>query len=162
MSRINRPPQGLQKLLGSQNFGENPREFLQDVRPTVELRPFFSADLIRSLESASTRSSPGLIRGVTFDTPILLLNLSWVATTPLTTGNQEIGFQLQIADLPGGGNRHIIYALNRVWLNNSLPAVGFHLPQPLVIPAGAQVGCSANYLLNTISGDLRVMYVDLG
>jgi hypothetical protein len=45
MSQINRPPIGLQSLLGSQNFGENPSNLLQDVTSQLDLLPFYGAYL---------------------------------------------------------------------------------------------------------------------
>lgn len=40
MSRINRPPIGLQGLLQSKNFGVNPNELSQVVQPTIDLFSF--------------------------------------------------------------------------------------------------------------------------
>lgn len=46
MSRINRVPFGLQDLLGSQNLGANPSSLLQEVRPTLDLFPFWAAERV--------------------------------------------------------------------------------------------------------------------
>ena len=45
-SKINTPPVGLQDLLGSQSFGENPNLLTEVVSPTLEQFPFLSADKI--------------------------------------------------------------------------------------------------------------------
>lgn len=47
MSQINRPPIGLQSLLGSKNFGQNPSELAQQVVPTVDLYPFWASQQLR-------------------------------------------------------------------------------------------------------------------
>lgn len=44
MSRINRLPLGLLDYLGSKTQGDNPSEFLQEVRPTLNLTPFLLAE----------------------------------------------------------------------------------------------------------------------
>lgn len=44
MSQINRVPQGLQDLLGSKNFGDNPAELSQVVAPTTDLSKFYEAE----------------------------------------------------------------------------------------------------------------------
>lgn len=44
MSQINRVPFGLQDLLGSQNFGDNPSELSQVVAPTLDMTPFLTAE----------------------------------------------------------------------------------------------------------------------
>lgn len=44
MSQINRVPQGLQDLLGSQNFGDNPSELGSVVAPTLDLERLLFAE----------------------------------------------------------------------------------------------------------------------
>ncbi len=44
MSQINRVPQGLQDLLGSINFGDNPGQLGGVVAPTLDLFPFLSVE----------------------------------------------------------------------------------------------------------------------
>ncbi len=61
MSRINRPPKGLQGLLGSQSFGSNPDELLQEVRPSIELFPFWGAELLRHKIINGGRTTNGVI-----------------------------------------------------------------------------------------------------
>lgn len=46
MSQINRPPKGLQDVLGSKNFGVNPNQLSQSVVPTVDIGQFYTADLM--------------------------------------------------------------------------------------------------------------------
>lgn len=61
MSKINRPPVGLQDLLGSKNFGENPAEFLQTVRPIVDLFPFWASQQFRVAKAANTSAGLGSV-----------------------------------------------------------------------------------------------------
>lgn len=56
MSKINSPPIGLQSLLGSKNFGENPDDLGQQVRPVVDMLPFWASQRLRFL-NAKTNSS---------------------------------------------------------------------------------------------------------
>lgn len=44
MSQITRVPFGLQSLLGSKNFGDNPAELGQVVAPILDMFPFFAAE----------------------------------------------------------------------------------------------------------------------
>lgn len=44
MSRIQSPPRGLQDLLGTQNFGQNPNELSQTVVPVVNMGNFYQLD----------------------------------------------------------------------------------------------------------------------
>lgn len=67
MSRINRVPKGFLDFLGTQNQGDNPSELMQDVRPSIDLFPFFAAERV-SLFSDSVNSA-GALDGVTFVVP---------------------------------------------------------------------------------------------
>lgn len=44
MSQINRPPRGLQDLLGSLNFGKNPANLDQNVWPGIDMLAFWALD----------------------------------------------------------------------------------------------------------------------
>lgn len=61
MSAINRPPLGLQGLLGSQNFGDNPSDLLQQVRPTIDLFPFLGSQVLSQRQIQGGRVDQGLI-----------------------------------------------------------------------------------------------------
>ena len=64
-SRINRPPVGLQDLLGSQSFGDNPNELLQFVTPTLDLEQFYESDLIDA--TALAVQIPGTLAATNID-----------------------------------------------------------------------------------------------
>ena len=61
MSRVNRPPLGLQGLLGSQNFGDNPDELLQGIRPSLDLLPFLGSGLLKRYSITGSRATAGSI-----------------------------------------------------------------------------------------------------
>lgn len=46
MARISRVPFGLQDLLGSTQFGDNPSDFSTEIRPTLDLFRFLASDSI--------------------------------------------------------------------------------------------------------------------
>lgn len=59
MSRINQPPRGLQDLLGSQNFGDNPSDLAETVIPSLEMLDFLSAEKIDFERIAGSRTARG-------------------------------------------------------------------------------------------------------
>ena len=63
MSRINRPPIGLQYVMGNTNFGDNPSELSGITAPVVDLMPFFGVELIDfEYNSANVSSGAGATR----------------------------------------------------------------------------------------------------
>lgn len=78
MSRINRVPAGLQSLLGSQNFGDNPSELQPFVSPTLDQLPFLSRDVVRT--SLNARAVTAVQDAISVQVPIgeswELLNVS--------------------------------------------------------------------------------------
>jgi len=59
MSKINSPPVGLQSLLGSKNFGENPDDLLREVRPTVDMLPFWGSQRLRFDQTVAIQAGVG-------------------------------------------------------------------------------------------------------
>lgn len=59
MSKINRVPFGLQDLLQSKNFGVNPSELLQEVRPSFDMLPFWLIDKLEVTSDVATASAIG-------------------------------------------------------------------------------------------------------
>jgi len=114
MSTINRLPRGLQSYFGNTAAGKNPAQLLQDVRPTVDLTPFWNGDSIKY------RKEPGSVAatyGVSFiEVP---LGESWIPlqlTYELTTSvvGESVKIVCGIADGP---------ALNRLNLADNQPFV---------------------------------------
>ena len=67
MSRINTPPIGLQDLLGSKNFGDNPSDLLEQVRPVVDLLPFWGTQKLKFAAESATTAGAGSV--VELDVP---------------------------------------------------------------------------------------------
>jgi hypothetical protein len=65
MGKINRPPIGLQSLLGSINFGVNPSELFETVRPTVDLFPFWAQQTWRIDQQTVNTAGFGTVITVT-------------------------------------------------------------------------------------------------
>lgn len=61
MSQINRPPVGLQSLLGSQNFGDNPSDLAQQVLPQIDLFPFWAQQSLELAYETATSAGNGSI-----------------------------------------------------------------------------------------------------
>ena len=59
MSQINRPPIGLQSLVGSKNFGVNPSDLGQQVLPVVELLPFWASQALKFQKLTGTAAGAG-------------------------------------------------------------------------------------------------------
>lgn len=69
MSQISRLPTGLQSLLQSKNFGRNPDQLLQEVRPTLDLEQFWQAYVFHSRTSGETNLNNGQEAFFTFTVP---------------------------------------------------------------------------------------------
>lgn len=66
-TRINRVPLGLLDFLGTKSLGDNPSELMAEVRPTLNLFPFFAAErFVVNGENASASTGAG---GQTFTVP---------------------------------------------------------------------------------------------
>jgi len=68
-SRINTPPIGLQDLLGSQAFGDNPSELLELVQPTLDLLPFLSEGKLDAHRVSEDLVSPIQATTLSIDQP---------------------------------------------------------------------------------------------
>lgn len=64
-SRINRVPEGLQKILGSQSLGVNPQELLGDVRPSIELFDLYTFPELEYQRGAGSLTGRGIVSSVT-------------------------------------------------------------------------------------------------
>lgn len=59
MSGINRLPKGLQEFLGNTAAGINPSDLMQQVRPTVDMQPFWEAEGLRQTFRTGSVSQSG-------------------------------------------------------------------------------------------------------
>lgn len=86
MSQINRPPIGLQQLLGSQNFGDNPPQLGGVVAPTLDLLPFYGAGTIRYKQTSGARVNTGIISSVPVFGQIAILQVAAWTSGAISTG----------------------------------------------------------------------------
>ena len=162
MSKINRPPLGLQQLLGSQNFGVNPTELEQSVKGTIDLFPFFGAPLLDGRTTVGARASEGLITSIVLDRRVALIGATAVAQMIATSNN---GFAITLSGIPGSSpsDGHVLFYGADSYLNTNYAFGGGLLPYPLVLETGAIINF---YWIENTSGfggnvDCSVLYYDL-
>lgn len=102
MSRINRVPFGLQDLLGSQNLGVNPSDMAQQVAPTLDLFPFWSAErLTMYTDTAVEVTARGAYLAYTVPLGEAWIPLWWSGALPgFEAAGQEIRFTLNMLTFP--------------------------------------------------------------
>lgn len=174
MSKINKPPLGLQDLLGSQSFGTNPGDLLQGVRPSLDMVPFW---LWQNLEYAqdSATATP-IVPGndvVTIAVPQNELWIPWGITAEMSFGGNAIEcvWRIAISNLPfsGSGADRRIGLKTIPWIQNQATTAGRSTSidwQPstvFVIPGGSVV--SYDVLDSNDAGNgtatLRIAYAKL-
>ena len=143
MSQINRPPLGLQQLLGSQNFGDNPAELGQVVAPTIDLLPFFGSGILRLRRVSGSRINEGEIVSLEFDEPVAVLSVAaWNDAGASAAGVHVLGVAMSgppSDNLPVDQQHMLGIGVPLVnWPTTSQPAVSFSFPQPLVVEGGTQ------------------------
>lgn len=168
MSKINTPPIGLQQLLGSQNFGDNPDDLLQQVRSVVDLIPFWGAQHMEVSRTEGGRSDEGIISSVPFFGPAMILAASarvsggMTGAAPLSLGITISGISMRenqpptevlIAQSPG----------RETFPVGAEPGVDVLLPKPIVVEADTQVNSrwvsASGSSLDLV--ELAVLYYDL-
>lgn len=167
MSQINRPPIGLQQLLGSQNFGDNPDDLRQGVVPTIDLTPFYGSGVLRVATITGSRTSEGIIcTQPLFGTVMLIGASAWNTQSLFAAENCSLAITLTglSEESPGAtAAEHLLIAQQPVsWPNTSEPALGYTFPSPLVFENGVSVNARwVNYggALTTVT--LSVLYYDL-
>lgn len=167
MSQINRPPLGLQQLLGSQNFGDNPDQLAQNVQPSLDLFPFYASTLLRYKENTGSRGSEGVICFEQFFERAAILAISLKATTTVTTADPyEVSFTLSEIAGDGVGSIHIpVYSSGAPPTDypvGALPSWSVMFPSPLVVEAGVKVNAEFDYATQVETFRLTVLYYDLG
>jgi len=166
MSKINTPPLGLQNLLGSQNFGDNPSELGQTVAPTLDLLPFYGAGLIRSKQTSGGRSDEGIISSVELFGHVAVLFVSaWVPGGLSATETCALGLSMEgIASLNLPGNQEIILASGELgaYQATASPSVTYKFDQPLVVESGVEF--NSRWMFYAGAADtvqLNVVFYDL-
>lgn len=102
MSQINRVPQGLQDLLFSKNFGSNPPNLLQDVRPTIDLFPMWASERLTTVRANFEFNSIGLVTSIPVPQGELwgVISASGQLDGALAVGN-DVAFSIRVADIQG-------------------------------------------------------------
>lgn len=138
MSKINTPPVGLQSLLGSQSFGDNPNDLLEQVRPIVDLTPFWGSNKLEVQWSSGNRAAPGNITSFAYDANFtrMLLGVSIYAPTP-TAGTFRTAAYLNKANGLPSNQIHLIHTDDPVTIiANDEYGWSFWLPQPVLLEPG--------------------------
>lgn len=169
MSKINRPPLGLQQLLGSQNFGENPSDLKQDVQPVLEMFPLYGSGLLRVAEGTGSRTTEGLIVNTEFFGHSAIVSCSLRSVNDFTNA-EAIAMSFALTNITGfdPAERINIASFNQSpretgWPATSRPCWSFVFPTPLVVEPGVKLGAYYDFAVFAAaqSMELRVLYYDL-
>ena len=146
-SQINRPPFGLQSLLESQNFGQNPNALLLDVRPTIELDKFFKF--------------PNLRRDQVQNTAVAAINANAEVLVPNNEVWEIVAWDGQVVNSAAAGARARIMLRLRVLTPEPVGGTGLfasdvaHSEAPTILDATAttvRYGVTWNAPENTFVG----------
>jgi len=170
MSIINRPPLGLQELLGSQNFGDNPKQLGGVVAPTLDMLPFYGSGILRMKRVSGSLASEGEITSIEFSDKVAVLSVAaFNEALLLANGQSQLGlfisgppsdnlpvdFQHCLATGPGGTG-----ATSAI---GTAAAVAYSFPFPLVVEPGTAF--HVHWLANSASQlavvQLSVLFYDL-
>jgi len=161
MSKIHRPPRGLQHLLGSQSFGKNPDELRQDVQPTLDLSSYYAAELLKTETENGMITADGPTGSIKFAAPVALvaagIEMGAVAAA------EELAFDIRVSDLGGVGFSTVVGSQPpATYQTGATPSFGLLFPYPLVVPGGCEVqGFVTSYAGALLGWTFRVTYVDL-
>ena len=140
MSKINRPPLGLQGLLGSQNFGVNPDDLLREVRGTIDMLPFWGATQLRQKRLSGGRTTTGLIvsQEVIAGETWLLLGVGFDLTTLSAGGPYTLQGYIALNDLNVDLVTPGVHILKAGHISTGLAPgdtyeFGILLPQPIIL-----------------------------
>jgi hypothetical protein len=162
MSKIHRPPRGLQHLLGSQSFGQNPDELAQNVQPTLDMTGFYSAELLKTATKNTMMSGEGVVGQIKFTAPVALV-AAGIEMGPLTGTDTRVSFDIRVSDLGGVGFSTVVGSQPCVqYPTGATPSFGMMFSPYLVVPGGCEVqGFLTAYTGALLGGTFRVLYVDL-
>ena len=164
MSRINRTPEGLQVLLGTQAFGDNPNELSQVVSPTVDLLPFFAASRLRQATLTGSRSTPGEIGRLDLPGKALIVSVGAEITAGVVgPGSIRWAFSFQRVPGPDPSNPCFFAISDKMSVDSNITAAwGYTMPRPVVVLPGTKMTLE---VLETSGGlfhsTLTVCYYDL-
>lgn len=138
-SPISRRPGGLLDLLLTQQQGENPRQLLDAVAPTIEMWPFYQTDRLKILGNTTVLTAVGNIGTRTVPSGEIwkLIGVGYFAT--FATAAQRLGISAELVNLPD--TLFGIHDFGTV----TAAAIGdiyyksFWVPEPLLLPSGASI-----------------------
>ena len=135
MSAINRIPKGLQEFLGNTAMGKNPAELLQDVRPNIDMFPFWSTDSIRNKVTTGPIGAIGQF--VTIQVP---QGEAWI---PIAVSGDIFGgagerWRINVHLTDPAGNARTILAVSEtvVMAGPEYVSASQVFPQNILVPAG--------------------------
>lgn len=162
MSRINRVPFGLQDLLGSQNFGDNPSELGGVVAPVLDMSPYLTAERYSYKHDTDVLADNGQI--TTFLVPdgeiwyVLAVGgaLEPASGTPIVDFGGNIG--AFIFDVPNSNNPGSSHPVAGMQFRNETPVAlssvadewqGVEFTHPIPLLGGSRI----RFILSGIYGD---------
>lgn len=162
MSKIHRPPRGLQHLLGSQSFGQNPDQLVQSVQPTLDMTAFYAGELLKTQTVNTMVSADGVIGQIKFTAPVALV-AAGIEMGAVTVAAEEMAFDIRLSELGGVGFSTVVASQGaHTYQVGSTPTFGTMFSPHLVVPGGCEVqGFLTSYAGALIGGTFRVLYVDL-
>lgn len=101
MSRINQVPRGLQKLLGSQSFGDNPSNLVQDVQGQVALLDLFAADKLTFERTTNSAAGRGIVDNITVPSGELWMVHTVSCLLNGAAAADRYGISIRLDGLPG-------------------------------------------------------------
>ena len=159
MSKVNTPPIGLQTLLGSQSFGENPDELLKEIRGAVDLQPYLQYNKITCRNSLGARATPGLMSSISFSNPWMPLLVSQRMVG--AAGGGDIAMALRLTNLPNQVNQIFLAGQDIATMPAVVDRVHSWEPKnPLILPPCFLASVTTELTFN-VTVQLEVLYVDL-
>ena len=107
MSQINRPPRGLQDLLGSQNLGQNPADLAVIVQPTVDMLPYWAieAQLVFAQTAGNLGAPAAVINSYTVPNGEIWFPITMSGQGAYNAPADQGGFHLEtVRSAPLGGS----------------------------------------------------------
>lgn len=152
MSRINRLPLGLLDFLGTKSLGDNPSELLGQVRPTLELGGFFSAEKLELVFDAVNQDTISNSQFITVPTGEVWVLLAAYYKYVITVGGNISDLEIVLKDtasgavLGGGGGPEFVLASNPARVKSQNPVANTRLlvtyknDAGLVLTSDTQIG----------------------
>jgi len=104
-TKINRPPSGLQWLLGTQSFGKNPDQLSLVTLPTIEQLPFLGVQTQQVSRDTVTANARGPWCSIEVpDGEYWIPIQAAFRSIGVQTAGDSLSMSIQVGDLPGAGS----------------------------------------------------------